>query len=253
MKNKMKNNALMFLFTLLLSFFIISAAHAESMVFVTGGMSPPLVYEEDGVLKGMDLDLITVFCRENGIVPEFSSYPWKRSLKNVMEGNAGGIFTLFRTEERESFLYYPAAPINIVKTMIWAQSKSLIRIKDPDDIKGKSIGVINGYKYGPVFDNLTDLNKTICNTKEQMIRMLANGRIDLAVDSETCFTFMCKKLELDFNTFSSVYNLAENPVYVAFSKKLGPRGAELAEKFTIFMHESEKNGKIAEIRNPYIK
>ena len=43
---------------------------AESMIFVTGGMSPPYVYEENKAVLGMDLDVVAEFCKKNGITPE---------------------------------------------------------------------------------------------------------------------------------------------------------------------------------------
>jgi len=77
---------------------------AEKMFFVTAGMSPPLVYKDKDKLTGMDLDVIAEFCKENGIRPEFKAFPWKRALANVKKGEADGIFTVFRTKEREKFL-----------------------------------------------------------------------------------------------------------------------------------------------------
>ncbi len=224
---------------------------AEKMSFVTAGMSPPLVYKDNNRLTGMDLDVIAEFCKENGIRPEFKAFPWKRALANVKKGEADGIFTLFRTKKREEFLYYPSIPINIVRTTIWARKGSGVKIRELADLKGKSLGVIAGYKYGPQFDNFKGLNKSFCDTKEQMIKMLDKGRFDLAVDSEKCFKFMCKKTGLEQNKFEAVYLITENPVYFALSKSLGERGATLVWKFSQFMKLLKENGILKQIRNNY--
>ncbi|WP_276571904.1 substrate-binding periplasmic protein [Desulfonema magnum] len=214
-------------------------------------MSPPLVYKDKDKLKGMDLDVIVEFCKQNGIRHEFKAFPWKRALMNIKEGEADGIFTLFRTKEREEFLYYPSVPINTVKTVIWARKESGIKIRELNDLKSHSLGVIAGYKYGSQFDNLKELKKTFCDTKEQLIKMLNKQRFDLAADSEACFKFMCKKIGLEQSKFEIVYVLTQNPVYFAFSKSLGERGAVLAEKFSQFMKLLQENGALEQIRNHY--
>ncbi len=226
---------------------------AEEMSFVTGGMSPPLVYKDKDRLTGMDLDVITEFCKQNGIKPEFRAFPWKRSLMNVRKGEADGIFTLFRTKEREEFLYYPSVPINTVRTVIWTLTGNETKIRKLEDLKDNSLGVISGYKYGSQFDNLKGLNKTFCNTKEEMVKMLVKKRFDFAVDSEACFKFMCKKIGFEQKQFKIAYVLTENPVYFALSKSLGERRARLAEKFSQFMALSEKNGVLEQIRSNYYK
>lgn len=246
----MKKYTLLIFVTML---FVNVSALAETMTFVTGGMSPPLVYKDGEVLKGMDLDVITEFCKENGITPKFEAFPWKRALMKVRIGEACGIFTLFRTDERDKFLFYPDAPINVVKTVVWARKGSHIRIRRLDDLKDKSLGVIAGYKYGPEFDSLPGLKKTHCNTKEQMILMLDKNRFDVAIDSEACFKFMCKELGIRHEEFEPIYVITENMVYVAFSKFLGEKGNLLSKKFSQFMPKLKESGRLEQIRERYLR
>ena len=238
---------------IILFLLIAPLSFAEKMSFVTSGMSPPLVYNDKDKLTGMDLDVIVKFCKKNGITPEFKAFPWKRAIMTIKKGNADGIFTLFRTQEREEFLYYPSVPINTVKTVIWTRKGSEIKIREFKDLKGYSLGVIAGYKYGTQFDSLKELKKTSCNTKEQMIKMLDKRRFDLAIDSEACFKFMCKQIGLEQKGFEIVYVITENPVYFALSKTLGKRGADLAGKFSLFIKLLKENGVLKQIRDHYYK
>ncbi len=241
-------------FVFVMVFLIPVCAAAKQLIFVTGGMSPPLVFEDNNELKGMDVDVIAEFCRQNTVEPKFEVYPWKRALKNIEEGLSDAIFTLFRTEEREKILYFPSVPINTVKTVVWAKKEKGIKISSLDDLKDKSIGVLTEYKYGREFDSMEGLNKTFCINKEQLIKMLDKNRFDVAIDSEACFKFMCRKFGLEEDRFEIAHVITENPVYIGFSKKnLGQEGELLAEKFSRFMKQLEADGELQKIRDSYMK
>lgn len=234
--------------TILLPF----TALSETMTFVTGGMSPPLVYEENGKVIGTDVEVVKKFCDQNGIVPNFKAYPWKRALKYAQDGEACAVFSLFRTQDREQFLYYPSEPINSVKTVVIADKKKGFKISSIDDLKGKSLGVLAGYKYGPEFDDRTDLDKTVVNNKEQLLRLLANGKVDAILNSEAVFYFNCKQYGFDANLFETVHIIRENLIYVGFSKTALPeKGQTLAEKFDQFMKGLRESGELERIYQEY--
>ncbi len=241
-------------FIFMMVFLLPLCAAAKQLIFVTGGMSPPLVFEDNNELKGMDVDVIAEFCRQNAIEPKFEVFPWKRSLKNMEDGSADAIFTLFKTEEREKFMYFPTVPINTVKTVIWMKKGKGIKISSLDDLKDKSIGVLTEYKYGKAFDSIEGLNKIFCRTKEELIKMLDRERFDLAIDSEACFRFMCRKIGLEEDKFEIAHVITENPVYIGFSQKtMGQEGKVLAEKFSAFMKQLESDGTLHKIRDNYMK
>ena len=228
-------------------------AFAEKMIFVTGGMSPPYIYDNNGKIVGMDVNVLNEFCKYNGIIPEFQAVPWKRALYSVKNGEAHGILSLFRTPERTRYLYYPSVPINSVRTVIIAQKARGIKINHLNDLRDMETGVIDGYKYSPEFDSLTGLQKTLCRTKKELITMLDMGRVDVVIDSERVFDFMCRKHGFNPEKFEMVHLITENPIYVAFSKKaLGSEGAVLAAKLEAFLKELKEKNRLEKIRNqPY--
>jgi len=225
---------------------------AEDIVFVTGGISPPYVYEEDGQILGMDRDVVAEFCKANGISPEFRALPWKRALNYAERGRSGGIFSLFRSEDREQFLYYPSTPINSVRTVVLSRKDSDFTVRSLDDLKGQLIGVVDGHRYGPEFDNFSGLDKFQCRDKEELIRMLYRKRVDMIIDSEDVFWHMCRRYGVDTEKFTTLYVIRENPIYVAFSRNaMGKKGENLAEKFDIFFKKISKNGILNKIRSRY--
>lgn len=227
-------------------------AAAEKMIFVSGGQSPPLVYEENGKVVGMDVDVINLFCEKNGITPEYQVYPWKRAIMMVERGDAQGVFSLFRTPEREGFLYYPEATINEVRTLVIGRKDATFQVAGVDDLAGKMIGVVREYKYGPEIDNRADLNKAVCKDKREMINLLHNGRVDAILNSDMVFQYECRQYGFNAADFKVLSTIRTNPIYVGFSRAgLGEKGQKLAEAFSPFIRELEKSGELEQIRNRY--
>ena len=78
--------------------------------------------------------------------------------------------------------------------------------------------------------------------------MLEAGRMDVILASDGVFQFKCNEYGFNPDKFEIVYVVRENPIYVAFSKAaLGERGAELAEKFSMFLKKIEKNDLLKKI------
>jgi polar amino acid transport system substrate-binding protein len=227
-------------------------ASAEKMIFVTGGMSPPYVYEEDGKIVGMDTEVLTRFLRARGIAPQFRTAPWKRALTEAQQGRVHGIFSLFKSEERDRFLYYPETPVNSVRTVVIGRKADNLAIKGLEDLKGLRVGVLHAYKYGPEFDNFPGLNKLYCRDKRELITLLDRERVTVAMDSADVFNFKVKEFGFDRSKFEILHQVRENPVYVAFSKAgLGERGRRFAAEFGSFVQELEESGELDKIRSPY--
>lgn len=227
-------------------------AVAEEMVFLTGGMSPPYAYEEGGKIVGMDTEVLTRFLESKGISPQFRALPWKRALADVEDGRAHGVFSLFRSDEREAFLHYPATPINSVRTMVVGRKADNLTINGLEDLKGLRVGVLHAYKYGPEFDNMTGLNKIFCRDKRELITLLDRERVTVAMDSADVFNFKVKEYGFDRSKFEFLHQVQENPIFVAFSKAgLGERGQRLAAEFGDFFRQLEESGELEKIRNSY--
>ncbi len=67
---------------------------------------PPYEYEEDGEVKGIAVDIITEGFTRLGYEVDITLYPWTRALNMVKNGDADGIFTAYKTEERLTFADY---------------------------------------------------------------------------------------------------------------------------------------------------
>lgn len=222
-------------------------ALAEKLVFVTSEF-PPYVLMENGQLTGIHVEVIREICKRSGIEPDIQAVPWKRALKEVSEGRAACIFSPKKTEERETFLYFPSDAFDAEKTVLLALKGSDIKASGLDDLKGKNIGMVRGYSYGEKFDNNADIEKTECDNDAQMIKMIDKKRFPLIIGEEGNLKLLAKKQGVQLET---VCVLEAIPNYITFSKALGERGMALTEKFSETLKLLEHEGVIEKIRSKY--
>lgn len=224
---------------------------AEKMVFGMVDDFPPYQYTEAEKPCGADADIVSEVCIRLGIEPEFQVMPWKRVLKNAEDGDISAVLALLFKEERTKVLYYTKEPIHINRDSVIALKGSGMKISGLDDLKGKKVGVMSGYSYGPDFDNYKELNKILCDDHKSLIRILDAGRIDAAVAAETPFMFNSKKMGFK-DRFETVYVISENPAYTGFSQKsCGENGKIMAEKFSEVLRQLKAEGMIEKIMEKY--
>ena len=231
-------------------------AFAEKVVFVSLDNLPPKVYQEDGQLKGIYIDVIREVCKRLNIEPEFQLYPWKRCVRMVQNGKADAIFPPFFTEERGEFLYFPSEPMSFTRNVIFALKTRNIKVKNFDELKGLIVGVNSEYSYGSEFDSYkNNLNLEYCGDEETQIKKLAvesPKRMDAAIASEEPFKFLSKQLGFS-DKFEVIYVLSEKPSYVAFSKATGEKSKLLSEKFSTILSNLREEGIVQQIEDNYLK
>jgi len=226
----------------------------EKLSFSTS-LWPPYIIMENDKVSGIHTDIIREACRQLKIEPLFLNYPWKRALISAEEGKADAIFSPVYNEDRAKFLYFPSEPLSVTKNSIFARKSDNIKIKDINDLKDKTVGIVRAYSYGSNFDNYQGIKKIECNNDEELIRILNGKRIDMiAIQGEEIFNFICKSLGFEHENFEPVYLISEDSPYVGFSKKaLGEKGKLLSEKFSEVLKKMKKEGIVQQITDKYIK
>jgi len=228
-------------------------ASAEKIVMAVMDDFTPFQYEENNQAVGIDADMIREACKRLGIELELKVMPWKRALVNAEKGRVSGMLTALYTKERAGFLYFTKEGVHTQKNIIMAKKGSGLKIKSLDDLKGKGIGVIRNFSYGPDFDNYQGLNKVVCDNQKEMIRILERGRIDLAVGSEKPFIFNSRQLKFH-DRFEVAHVITEYQVFTVFSKKAtGERGEQLAKDFDDVYRKIKKEGLDQKFIDKYLK
>jgi len=234
-----------------LSFIVLLPGNAKAQKLTLVYESyPPYVYSEGGKLMGTDVDIIREACKRIGCNPEFLDRPWKRAVEEVKAGQADGIFSLFKTDERTAFLYFPSESLSFEKNIIIAKKGKGIKAGKIDDLKGKSIGVVVDYSYGDAFDGYKNIKREVCKSNEELLKKLDGERMDVAIINELVFNNLVKKMGMK-GKMEIIYQQSDDPLFIAFSMAKGEKAKKLAADFSRVLAEMRKKGDLKKIISKY--
>lgn len=162
--------------------------HPEELRLVTL-QYPPYEFESNKKVEGVAAEIVKeVFKRMKQDI-KIELLPWSRAIKEIEEGEADGIFTLYKTPERELFANYS-------NEVLIPQTVSLFVLRDSDisfdgDLQKLSkykFGVVRGVSYGQKFDLAVQVG-IISNIEEvtigeQNFMKLAASRIDIVISNK---------------------------------------------------------------------
>ncbi|WP_137940099.1 transporter substrate-binding domain-containing protein [Chitinivorax sp. B] len=185
---------------------------------------PPYQYEENGVVKGLVVDIVNEAFRRIRQPVNITLLPWARAIKMIEDGSADGIFTAYKTPEREVFADYS-------KEILMPQTVSLFVLKDSSihfdgdlsRLAGYNFGVVRKVSYGKVFDEAVKHGQIKvpdpANTGEQNIDKLLAKRFDILVSNKYgALDILASKGVLDRVKELSP-EVEQVPSYLAFSKR----------------------------------
>lgn len=133
--------------------------------------------------KGISLDVISAVLTRAGYEVRTSVLPWARIMNMATEGDIEIVVSLFYDTVMTSHVTY-AEPFFTTDVRLVAPMGSQVEYTGVEDLKPYSIAVGAGFLYQDEFDQADYLNKVEVTTTLQGMRMLAEGRVDLTLDSE---------------------------------------------------------------------
>ncbi|MBY0574743.1 MAG: transporter substrate-binding domain-containing protein [Undibacterium sp.] len=147
----LRRTAHIFFLSGLLLFGLIQANLASAQTVV------PLLFAENRDEKGQLIPIPEHFTgifhaieKDLGIQFQFQIYPWNRAVK-IASSDGGLIFGLSITPEREKIFTF-SQPVMYNYLWLVTRSDSTFSFRTLDDLKGKTIGILRGSKYGGEFD-----------------------------------------------------------------------------------------------------
>ena len=233
-------------------------AVAEQPLEIASTNFPPFVYEEQGKIKGIDVDILTeVFARMRQPI-SIRLYPFARAVYMIKAGQADAIFPFGKDAERELFAHYPREALFEMSVSLFVRKDSPITFNgDFKSLGSYTFGVVREAKFGEQFDAavrdgiITQIEEV--TDFHQNILKLVNNRLDIIVGPRHNILFLLKKLgqqdavkELSPSLTPSWF------VYLAFSKQrtLSP---DLEERFARALQEMKRDGTYEKIIQAYIQ
>lgn len=226
-------------------------AHAEEQYLpIVFEDYPPYEYVKDGQVTGINMDIIREAFKRMGKTPFFEPRPWKRALYQLKHGEILALSSGFKTDKREEFAYFPITPLAMETNMVIALKDRGLRIGNLQGLRGLKVGVVREYVYGEPFDSMHGLDKVEAPSSHQLLKLLLNQRIDVAICNKDVFRHLGRQAKVS-DQLDYVYEIGSHPLYIMFSKAHGDKARELAEEFGKTVLRMREDGTIDAIKAKY--
>lgn len=194
----------------------------NTIIFGSVTKNPPLSYEEDGVAKGFFLDVFREAAKRAGYNIRFTLYPMKRLEANLQSGNIDGTVHITHTKKREKFIIYSTSPILSGYSLVFVKKGREFPFKTINDLYGKKIGVILGFKVmNEAFETAIKEGKIMTkpvSKHEQNLKKLIAERIDCLIGTKNLTWYRANELGLAGQLVALDQPINEVSVYFAISK-----------------------------------
>lgn len=184
----------------------------------------PYGFMENGVIKGIAVDVVSEAFRRQGFTVELQMLPWTRALQMVEDGDTDGIYCAFYSDKRAIFMQYLKEPIAYEAQYVYTLKDSPVRFDGTmESLKPYRIGAQQDYYYGEAFekakgDSAYQIEQVI--EVPINIRKLLDGRIDAMVDHHLSMLYYLKQMNLQDVIVEQPIPLREpSGLYLAFTKK----------------------------------
>ena len=191
-----------------------------------GSYPPHEILDENGSISGFHYELIDSVCRAENISYSYKSYPWKRALFMLENGEIDAVTMVGYSKEREKFAYLSDDNmLSTVRIILFSLNEKYNEIDydgSLNSLVGYTISTVGSYLYSSEFDADTTLTKDSGAKNDlQVIRKVLLGRADLGIGKLSTILYFLKQERLlkEFSIYKEP--LVSLPVHIAFSKKRG--------------------------------
>jgi polar amino acid transport system substrate-binding protein len=205
------------------------ASPAEPLRLVTERLLPFEDLDNDKA-PGLSVEILRHVFAAMGQDVSFEDAPFNRDWKMIVRGEADGVFTTYRTREREQICSFPDEPLGQSRIVLFVRTADIGKLKFSsfDDLVGHDVAIrgpvpgmfeqptvpLELWKFLHEHENMVEVNGTI-----EGLRMLVAGRVDYAVVDlssaigEIAANGLAGKIEPLLSR-----SVSEGGVYVCFSK-----------------------------------
>lgn len=157
----------------------VGGANAKEISFCFNDW-PPYSKLENDKPAGISVEILREAARRAGYSATFRELPWKRCLDLVKKGEIDAVID---AADRDEFLQGPVS-VSLYTNTFWVHDKSGLKKLDFEALRGKTIGLVNGYKYPKqLSDDIARAEMKIDYAVDDAtnLRKLGFGRVDVIV------------------------------------------------------------------------
>lgn len=215
-------------------------------------ISPPFeMYDKNGKLTGISIDIVRAIQKEINDTSPIKVYPWSRAIKLTKLRKNYALFSTLRTKAREKEFKW-VGPIATIELVFFKKTDSNITIHSIEDAKkvGK-IGVTSNVANYDILKSMGFRNLDVITTgvDEQNIKKLIRGRIDLWPALKFNALYNIKKMGLKgkIEPINDVV-IFKGDLYISFNKNTDDA---IIQKWQKALDTLRKRGVIQDIMNKY--
>jgi len=146
---------------------------------------------------GLHSRYLKYIAKQLGMEINITTMPFARRMKELKKGNLDIIVGIQYSKLRAEELIYIFPAYEKLSFRYFSLTQHTENIKSYHDLVGKTIGVIRGSKYSPIFEQDSEFQKYSFNNLKTNIDMLLHGRIDLFIHYEESTILMLKSMRVD--------------------------------------------------------
>jgi len=214
---------------------------------------PPFRINSEGTkfgFSGIDMDILEGLEKELNIEIVVQRHPFARALEMIRTGEADLTPGIARTEKRSLFIAYVPTSYYAVTPVFYTQKNHGHLVQTYNDLYTFKIGYSLHSAYFEPFNSDDKLQKMGISTEEQLIKMVASGRIDLIIGTNPNLAYDIKQYGFKDKVEEVRYRPdSDTPVYIGLSKK--HENTELQQKIDAYLKKITANGALNRILDQY--
>lgn len=191
----------------------------------------PYEYIEGDQAKGVNVEIVEAIAKTLGITIKWEAYPWARCVYMAKRGDVDGLMSLYRSTEREKFLYYPDEHVNMDECVFVTYKGSNVTFDGTlQCLTQANVLVARANSYGKEFDEATNFTKVMAPNQNNVVKMIAHKRCQIGIGSRGRFENTIKE-----NALEDKVIILDPPymvkTYFAFTRNKGGAYQTLAQDF----------------------
>lgn len=196
---------------------------------------------------GLATSIVTTALSRAGYTSGFEEVPWARALLGVSEGRYDVLINAWYNDSRARIGQFSTAYLTNRIRLLQRKGEAF-RYRRQSDLYPYSIAVVRDYAYSPEFDRDTRLHKVAVRNFSSAVRMLAAGRVNLAVEDEYVARYNLQREPQDVRDGVMLVEppLGENTLHILVSLK-HPEHERIVERFEQAIAAMKADGSYARL------
>lgn len=218
-------------------------------VMLHTGSFPPYFFDKGDARTGTIKDIYSAIAQETGDTIEYVRVPFNRALHKFEIGEIDiepMTNPAYRGDSTVIGVY--SVPFAVAEEVILFNKKEFIQVNSPDDLLGKTVGVVKGYyypNYTPYFED-GRIKTSSAKSENKLIKLLAANRFSQALINKDFAQYTMKEQGLkDQLAVGQTFNALDMMI------RFHPNKKEAVPRFNTAIQKLKDNGTIEKIYNSY--